>query len=382
MTNTAIKKTLYLVLPVLFILGGCTDELEIAATQAKGGAYKIAVESYKDYLKKHPGYGKAAELHFEIGLLQAKDNRKEEALLSFKTAVEAGYPPEKARTALRELIGDIATPNLKTTREVLLQVRDVNEDFKEFANVQLLRLDDLESAARRMVSLAREQADQAKFDEARETVGKAKVMVPGIVLAGAAELLKEIPLKEAAYAYEQDLKSSFYFFDKTRKLAAGPGFTSAKYDRFKKLESEDNEKRREIDNAIQYKALGKTEKERRENELTPGLRYKDFLNRKYAMKFTVNLPEYDTKRRGYDISAQYETWPCRGLELAFPVLETDENRGAALAQAKTPVIVEFAFYVVPKNFSKSFAKETFVPGCQVLSGRASLDGKTVYPLKK
>lgn len=384
MKNSSVKKALFLagLLPAFFLMCACSDELDIAAEQARGGAYKLAIKSYQDYLDKNPGKNNAAKLNYEIGVLLVKDNRKEEALLSFQKAAENGYAADKIRTALREQVGEINSVNVPATRTLLTGLRGVNDDFKEYADIQLFRFQNLETEALRLAAVAQENIAQAKFDDARENLEKAKTLVPGITLPGVAELQKDIPNIEAAFYFEQYMKSAFHVFDKTRKPPTGARFTVAGYDKFKELEKLDAEKRKEIDDAVANKALGKTEAERAENAATPGLRYQDFLNRKYALRFAVTLPEYKPEKRGFDISATYEAWPCAGLELAFPVIETGEVRAETLAKAKTPVLVEVVFNIVPKNVSRTPGREKFVPACSVMSGRVSLDDKTVYILKK
>lgn len=384
MTNSSVKKTLHLagLLPAFFLMCACSDELDIAAEQARGGAYKLAIKSYQDYLAKNPGKKTAAKLNYEIGVLLVKDNRKEEALLSFKTAAENGYAADKIRAALRELVGEINTANVPAAREMLTRLRDINDDFKEYADIQLFRFQNLETEARRLVSVARENIARGNFDEAGENLSKAKTLVPGIILPGAAEMQKDMPDIEAAFYFEQHMKSAFHVFDKTRKPPTGARFTVAGYDKFKELERLDTEKRREIDDAVANKALGKSAQERAGNEAAPGFRYQDFLSRRYGLRFTVALPAYNPEKRGIDISATYEAWPCHGLELTFPVIETGEALAGTLAKAKTPVLVEVVFNIVPKNISKILGREKTAAGCSVISGRASIGDKTVHLLRK
>ncbi|MBI4801575.1 MAG: hypothetical protein HY796_03525 [Elusimicrobia bacterium] len=377
-------RTRYLagLIPVFFFFCGCSDDFDLAARHAKGGAHKMALASYEAYLAKHPTGTKAAAAHYEIGVLLSRDNKKGAALLSFKKALEAGHPADKVRSALHNLLGDIASPNLEATRAVLNQVRGVNEDFTEYAEVQLLRIKNLEITALSLVSAARENLNRMQFDQARENLGKARTLVPGISLPGIGELQKEISAGEPAYAHEQNLKGVSYVFNRTRTFARGPGFKVAEYDNYKKLEREDADRRKELHDAIQNKALGNNDLERKQNEATPGRRYQDLLNRKFALKFTATLPEYELNRRGYEISGRYEAKPCYFLELKLPVIEIEETRAATLLSAKTPVQVEIVFNVFSQNISRNLGKEVLAIGCEIISARASLDGTTVYFSKK
>ncbi|MBU2573270.1 MAG: hypothetical protein KKH28_04250 [Elusimicrobia bacterium] len=377
-------KTRYLagLIPVLFFICGCSEDFDRAARQAEGGANKMAMASYKAYLAKNPTGGKAAAAHYEIGVLLSKDNQKGEALLSFKKAIEAGHPAEKVRSALQELVGNIASPNLEAIRAVLNQVRGVNRDFTEYADEQLLRITNLKITALSLVSAAKENLTQMQFDQARENLAKARTLVPGISLPGIGDIQKEISDKEPTYAYEQNLKGVSYVFDRTRTFARGPGFNSAEYDNYLKLEREEADKRKELDDTIRNKALGNNNLERKQNEATPGRRYQDLLNRKFTLKFTATLPGYDPNRRGYDISSRYKAGPCQFLELELPVIEIDETRAETLLTAKTPVQVEIVFKVFPQNISKNLGKKVLVTGCKVIGAKAALDGKTVYFSKK
>ncbi|MCX5786597.1 MAG: hypothetical protein NTX59_13025 [Elusimicrobia bacterium] len=378
-------KTRYLagLIPVLFFICGCSDDFDVAARQAKEGANKIAIHSYKAYLAKNPtDQQKAAAAHYEIGVLFAKDNKKEEALLSFKEAIKAGYPAAEVRSALKGLAGDIASPNMEATRYVLNQVRGVNKDFMEYADAQLLKIKDLETTALSLVSAARENLNKMQYDLARENLAKARTLVPGISLPGVGDIQNELSLKEPAYAYEQDLKDVSYVFDGTRTFGTGPNFNSAAYKKYKKLEQEDADKRKEIDDAIQNKALGATESEREQNETTPGRRYQDLLNMRFALRFKAALPVYDLNRHGYDLSGQYEAGLCHFFELKLPVIEIAENRAEKLLNAKTPVQVEIVFNVFPQNVNRNIGNEALVTSCKVINAQASLDGKTVYFSKK
>lgn len=368
---------------VLFFIGGCSDNFDRAAKEAENGANKMAIASYKAYLEKHPaGKSKTAAAYYEMGVLLCRENEKDEALLSFKKAAEAGYPAEKVKNALNELAGNLMSSNHAATRAVLNEVRGVNRDFKEYADAQILRLDDIEIKATGLMVAARKAMDQMQFDQARENLAKARTLVPGISLPGVEALQKEIAAREPPYVYGQAMKDAAHVFDATRKIGIGAKYSRAAYAEYKKLEKADADKLKELNDAVKYKAVGSNDVERKQNEAIPGSRYIDLLNTKFALKFTAALPTYDPARHGYNISGQYKAGHCDYIELKFPLLGMDEGRAKDLSEAKTPILVEIVFNLVPRNISEVFGREELVAGCKVIAGRASLDGKTVYSLKE
>lgn len=368
---------------VLFLFCGCTDNYDRAVTQAKNGANKMAIASYNAYLQKHPsGNSKTASAYYELGVLHCRENEKDEALLSFKNAIGAGYPAEKVKYALRELAGDIISTNHADTRAVLSEVRGVNADFSEYADAQIARLDALETTALSLVSDARKDLDRMQFDMARENLAKARTLVPGVALPGVADIQAEIAAKEPAYIYGQALKDAAHVFDAAREAGVGGKFNAAAYREYEKLQKADAAKLKELNDAVRYKALGSSDQERKENETVPGRRYKDFLNMKFALKFIAALPDYDAGRRGFNISGQYKAGHCDYIDLKFPVMEMDADRAKMLLDAKTPIRAEIVFNVIPRNISEVLGREELVAGCKVVAARASLDNKTVYSLDK